>query len=89
MTIATGIVLYMITFWTVLFAILPFGNETKDIPEDGQSGGAPINPRMKQKFIATAIVSAILWVIMFFLIEYKVIDFFDIAKHMSEEDLEP
>lgn len=87
MTIATGIVLYMITFWTVLFAILPFGNQAAEIPEDGQSGGAPINPRIKQKFIATAIVSAILWVIMFFMIEYKIIDFFEIARQMSEEDL--
>jgi predicted secreted protein len=88
MTIATGLVLYFITYWTVLFAILPWGNKAPDVPEDGQFGGAPINPRLKQKFIITAIVSAILWVIMFFLIEHKVIDFRSIATHMSEEDLQ-
>lgn len=89
MTIATGIVLYLITFWTVLFAVLPWGNQAEEAPKDGQWGGAPINPRIKQKFIATAIISALLWLIMFFLIEHKVIDFQGIARHMSEEDLQP
>jgi predicted secreted protein len=87
MTIATGLVLYFITYWTVLFAILPWGVQSPEVPEDGQFGGAPANPRLKQKFIITAIVAAILWIIMFFLVEYQVIDFRSIATHMSEEDL--
>lgn len=86
MSIFSGLVVYLILFWTVLFAVLPWGNRAEEVPKDGQWGGAPINPRIRKKFLVTAIVSAILWVIVFLLIYLDVIDFFEIARHMSEED---
>lgn len=86
MGIASGIVVYLITFWTVLFAVLPWGNRAADVPEGGQAGGAPINPRIKQKFIVTAIISAVIWAIIFLLVHFKIIHFHDIARAMFEED---
>jgi predicted secreted protein len=89
MSVFTGIILYLLLFWTTLFAVLPWGNRA---PEDGELqtgnvGSAPVNPRIKQKFLATAILAAILWGIVFTLIHFGAIDFYGIARQMSEEDL--
>ncbi len=84
----SGFVVYVMIYWTLLFAILPWGNKAPDVPEEGMAGSAPINPRLKQKFIITGILSAILWLAVFILIKMDVIDFYDIARQMSQEDLQ-
>lgn len=86
MSIFSGIVVYLITFWTVLFAVLPWGNQSQEIPEDGQAGGAPINPRIKQKFMITAIIATCIWFIVFLMVHFEVVHFRDIARAMFEED---
>lgn len=86
MSIFTGIIVYLLIFWVTLFAVLPWGNapDQEKAPED--MGGAPANPRIKQKFLITAGVSVILWGIVFALIKSDVIDFYAIARQMTEED---
>lgn len=87
MNIFTGIIVYLLIFWTVLFTVLPWGNRAPDHHEVGMMGGAPANPRIKKKFIITAAVSTVLWVIVFLLIHFEVVDFYEIARQMKEEDL--
>lgn len=89
MNLFTGIIVYIMIFWTVLFAVLPWGNKPADTVEGGNAGSAPANPRIKQKFIITAIVSAFLWVIIATLIHLNIIDFYAIAESMKQEDLAP
>jgi predicted secreted protein len=58
----TGIVLYVLIWWTALFAVLPIGVQTT--PEaDPQTGwrGAPERPRLMMKILATTLVAAIIW----------------------------
>ncbi len=86
MSVFTGIIVYMLIFWTLLFTILPWGNRAPDDKDAATMGGAPINPRIKQKFIITAIISAALWVIIALLIHFEVVDFYEIARRMKEED---
>ena len=60
----TAAVLYVLIWWTVLFAVLPFG--TRPVAEaDDLTGwrGAPSRPLMGRKLIATTIVSTLLWAI--------------------------
>ena len=87
MSIFTGIVLYLMLYWVCVFAILPWGNHPPENIETGHSTGAPANPRLKQKFIITAFVAAAVWLIVFVLIKIDVIDFYEIGRQMSEEDL--
>lgn len=87
MSVFTGIILYLMIYWTVLFCVLPWGNRAPDDLVEGHAGSAPANPRIKQKFMITGVVAAIIWGIVFALIQLGVIDFYDIARHMSEEDL--
>lgn len=86
MNVFTGIMVYLLIFWTVLFTVLPWGNRAADQVEGGQSGSAPANPRIAKKFLITAVISTLIWGIIWFMIEIEVVDFYDIARQMSDED---
>ena len=62
MTVFNGIVLFVLIWWTVLFAVLPFGTRPVDVePESGGWHGAPANPRLKAKALATTLIALVLW----------------------------
>ena len=62
-----GFFIYMIVWWTVLFAILPFGSKTYAEAgievTDGGDPGAPVEPKLLQKAWRTTWVSAIIFAI--------------------------
>jgi predicted secreted protein len=58
----TAVILYVLLWWTALFAVLPFG--TRPVAEpDKLTGwrGAPASPRMWRKIGATTLVAAVIW----------------------------
>jgi len=59
----TMFAIYLVCWWTVLFAVLPIGMSQQDQspPTDGAQWGAPAEPKLKKKFITTTWVSLILW----------------------------
>jgi predicted secreted protein len=62
----TALFIFLTIWWTVLFAILPLGGQTYwsegiEPPVKGMDPGAPIRPRLKQKFLLTTAVSAVLF----------------------------
>ena len=64
MTIPMAIAVYFTMWWTVLFAVLPFGVKSADetgaeVPK-GSDKGAPVAPMLLRKAIATSIIAAIL-----------------------------
>jgi predicted secreted protein len=62
MTWFTGIVLYVLIWWIALFAVLPIG--TRSVAEaDPVSGwrGAPRQPHLLRKVIATTVLAAVIW----------------------------
>ena len=77
MTVFTGIAIYFTIWWTVLFSVLPIGvtshAEAGIDKGDGGDPGAPVDPKLKKKFITTTIVATILWVILFLVIHFKLI----------------
>ena len=77
MTVFTGIAIYFTIWWTVLFSVLPIGvtshAEAGIDKGDGGDPGAPVDPKLKKKFITTTIVSTILWAILFLVIHFKLI----------------
>lgn len=64
MTWFTGVVVYLLLWWMVLFAVLPFGTrpDVEGDPDAGGWRGAPVAANLGRKAIATTIVSAIIWV---------------------------
>lgn len=58
----TGVVLYVLIWWTALFAVLPIG--TRPVEEaDEATGwrGAPQRPQLLRKVIITTLVAAVVW----------------------------
>jgi predicted secreted protein len=66
---ATGLMVYLVIWWTVLFAILPLGVKRVENPGRGEDRGAPERPELKRKAIITTLVSAALW-LAFFMLQY-------------------
>ena len=67
----SGIAVYIIIWWTVLFMVLPWGVTpigSEDIVQ-GHAAGAPVRPKMWRKVAVTTGVAAIFWLIVYFVIE--------------------
>lgn len=59
--------IYFVVWWTVLFAVLPFGVRTQEetgavVP--GSAPSAPMAPRLKQKALVTSVVAMVVCVIL-------------------------
>ncbi|MFK7839666.1 MAG: DUF1467 family protein [Bdellovibrionales bacterium] len=77
----TGIVVFLITWWTFLFAVLPFGHKRD------KDGTPELNFNLKKKFLWTTIGTIIIWIIIHLIIESDLISFREMANVMFEEDL--
>ena len=57
-----GLVLFVLIWWTVLFAVLPFGTRPVEAP-DAHTGwrGAPAQARIGRKLLITTAISALIW----------------------------
>ncbi len=65
----TGALVYVIIWWTVIFAVLPWGVKVPEEPEPGHAASAPENPLMGRKVLITTAISTVLWVIAYLIIE--------------------
>lgn len=74
MSLSLSIAVYLTLWWVVLFTVLPIGvvshAEAGIDKGDGGDPGAPVDPKLKRKFITTTWVSAIpfsvLWLVVHF-----------------------
>jgi len=89
MGLVSGIVVFLITWWVVLFAVLPWGVRT--LQEDGDPAGeiaegnapsAPHRPRLTLKFLVTTGITAVIWLILFVVIESEVLSIRDWAESL-------
>lgn len=78
----SGLVVYLIAWWTILFTILPRNvtgqYETGDIVA-GTEPGAPVDPQLKAKAWLTTVVTAAVWLVYFVIVEFRLLsvgDFF-------------
>jgi len=75
MNIASGITMFVLIWWGVFFAVLPFGVRIPDAPEEGHAPSAPINPRIGTKMLVTTAIAAVLWAIAYWVIVSDFISF--------------
>ncbi|WP_409433658.1 DUF1467 family protein [Litorimonas sp. RW-G-Af-16] len=62
----SGLVVFLIIWWTVLFTVLPRnirGQAEEGEIVEGTEPGAPVEANIKAKFILTTKISVVLWVI--------------------------
>jgi len=74
MTWFTGTAIFLTIWWTVLFAVLPLGVTTHaeaGIDKgDGGDPGAPVDPKLKKKFLTTTWIAAVLFAILWLVIRF-------------------
>jgi predicted secreted protein len=78
MGVGTGIAVYLTLWWTVLFAVLPLGvqshAEAGIDKGDGGDPGAPVDPKLKRKFITTTWVSALIFAVFWAVVHFGLVD---------------
>lgn len=70
MTIAGGLAVYFVIWWTVLFVTLPFGVRSQ--AEDGEvvkgtEPGAPVLPGLARKALITSILAGIIFAFVWYI----------------------
>ncbi|MEO0394064.1 MAG: DUF1467 family protein [Pseudomonadota bacterium] len=86
MDFITGIFVFLIVWWTALFTILPLWVRRHDGQVEGADPGAPQHPYLWRKVLTTTLLSAVIWLIIYGLIEMEIISFYAIADLMFSRD---
>ena len=71
----TGVVVYFLIWWTILFAVLPWGVKRDESPMPGHDPGAPERTHLWAKVAATTGIAALLWLVAYWLITAPWISF--------------
>ena len=84
MSITGSIIVYVLIWWIVFFSILPIGIKSnnkifKDTIE-GIDPGAPKNPKIGKKFLITTIITSILFIIIYYIVD---LGFFNLRNFLQ------
>jgi predicted secreted protein len=74
-TWVTGLLVYVILWWMVLFITLPFGVRPQENPEPGTVPSAPEKPRLWLKLGVTTVGSGLLWMLFRVALELELVSF--------------
>ena len=77
MSVTFAIAIYVVLWWTVLFAVLPIGVRTQG--EDGAvvpgtPASAPTRPRLLRVVLLTTLVSGVLFAVAWAAVSYNAVD---------------
>lgn len=70
-----GVASYVVIWWVVIFAVLPFGVRPSGEGEVGHDAGAPANPRLLLKAAVTTVVAGALWLALYWAVNADLVDF--------------
>ncbi|MBT4487161.1 MAG: DUF1467 family protein [Rhodospirillaceae bacterium] len=79
MSLISGIMIYAVLWWIVLFMVLPFGVRT--VREEGgevvvgEASSAPTKPRIGLKMLVTTLISGLIMGLVITVVELEVFDF--------------
>jgi predicted secreted protein len=73
----TSIAIFLTIWWTVLFAVLPIGvtshAEAGIDKGDGGDPGAPVDPKLKKKFITTTLIAVVVFAVLWLTIKLGIV----------------
>ena len=75
----TGLaIIYIIIWWIVFFSVLPIGIKHNEKPFknnlEGVDPGAPINPKIGKKFLITTLITSIIFIVIYYLVEFNLLN---------------
>ena len=84
MGLTGSIIIYVIIWWIIFFSVLPFGiqsnKETFKETIEGADPGAPKNPKIGRKFLITTIITSILFIVIYYLVNNG---FFNLREYLQ------
>ena len=84
MGITGSIIVYVLIWWIIFFSVLPVGIQSnKEKFKEGIEGvdpGAPNNPKIAKKFLITTIITSIIFIVIYYLVEF---DLLNLRKYLQ------
>lgn len=75
--------IFLLIWFVVLFAVLPWGVRQPTDPEPGHDPGAPVNPNLRPKAIVTTVISLLLWGVYFYVTQILGISLLSLTQSVS------
>ena len=78
MGITGSIIVYVLIWWIIFFSVLPVGiqsNKEKFQEKiEGIDPGAPNNPNIAKKFLFTTIITSIIFIVIYYLVDINLLN---------------
>ena len=72
MGVTGSIIIYVMIWWIIFFSVLPVGiksnKEAFKESIEGSDPGAPKNPKIAKKFLITTIITSIVFIVIYYLV---------------------
>jgi predicted secreted protein len=82
--ITGSIIVYVLIWWIIFFSILPVGiqsnKEKFKARIEGVDPGAPNNPKIAKKFLITTIITSIIFIVIYYLVQ---LDLLNLRKYLQ------
>jgi predicted secreted protein len=73
--------IFLLIWFVVLFAVLPFGVRQQINPEPGHDPGAPAQPMLWRKALWTTVISLIIWGVYYVATQVYGISLLELVSH--------
>ena len=70
-----GVVVYTITWWLVIFCVLPIGVRRAGEEHLGHDAGAPANPRLVFKALLTTAITTVVFILIYLVVSSPYLSF--------------
>ena len=84
MGVTGSIIVYVMIWWIIFFSVLPIGiHSNKDRFNDEFGGidpGAPKNPKIGKKFLITTLITTIIFIVIYYLVETDLLNLREFLK---------
>jgi predicted secreted protein len=73
----TGLAVYLVVWWLVIFMVLPWGNRPVDVDDvaKGHMAGAPKKPRLLVKVAVTTVITTLIWIAIYAIADSGLVTF--------------
>jgi predicted secreted protein len=82
--ITGSIIVYVMIWWIIFFSVLPVGiqsNKEKFREKiEGVDPGAPKNPKIGKKFFITTLITSIIFIVIYYLVEFNLLNLREYLK---------
>ena len=84
MGITGSIIVYVLIWWIIFFSVLTIGIQSNKEPFkeqiEGIDPGAPKNPKIVKKFLITTIITTMIFLVIYYLVQ---IDLLNLRKYLQ------